>query len=369
MKKRIALNGRFTGSKQPTGTQKVAFHLFDQILRRNRDFEFVVFADSLFPGVKAWEKLPNTLFVETPLQDWSTAHGHLWEQLQLPRYCHHYGCTFAHHPTTTSPAKKGNCKSLVTLHDLNYYSHPKWYSASFRAAYGYCATRGLKQADKVVAVSNYVFNQARELLRIPEERLGMVYNGVAPLPPASFSIKTSAPYLLCVGALPTHKNLARLIRAFQIVRKEFDGLELHLVGQPPQRLIKKIPRLSRLMNSPGVVKLGYLSDTELASAYAGAALYCYPSLEEGFGLPVLEALSIGTPVVTSNTSSLPEIAGPCAVLVDPYSVEAIAEGLRQALHFTPEVRSFLARQGREWATRFSWAATTDAYFQIYSELI
>jgi glycosyltransferase involved in cell wall biosynthesis len=367
--KRIALNGRFTGSKHPTGTQKAAFHLFDQILRRNRDFEFVVFADSLFPGVKAWDKLPNTLFVETPLQDWSPSHGHLWEQLQLPHHCRHYDCGLAHHPITTSPARKGNCKSLVTLHDLNYYRHPEWYSASFRTAYKLCATHGLKQADRVVTVSNYVFNQARDFLKIPEDRLRMVYNGAIPLPSAPPLAAPSAPYILCVGAMPPNKNLARLIRAFQILRKEFNELELHLVGQPHPRMNKKNPKLSKLMNSRGVIKLGYLSDSELASAYAGAAVYCYPSLEEGFGLPVLEALSIGTPVVTSNASCLPEIAGPCAVLVDPYSVEAIAEGLRHALHFTPDERSFLARQGREWTSKFSWAAAADAYLQIYSELI
>jgi len=366
--KRIALNGRFTSSKQPTGTQKVAFHLFDQILRRNRDFELVVFADSLFPGVKAWEKLPNTHFVETPLQDWSRSHTHLWEQLQLPRHCQQFGCTLAHHPITTSPARKSKCKSVVTLHDLNYYRHPKWYSRTFRAAYSMFATRGLKHADRVVAVSNYVFKQAHDLLRIPEDRLRMVYNGAVSLPAPSPS-EAEAPYILCVGASPPHKNLSRLIRAFQILRKEFKDLELHLVGQPISGINKNNANLAQLMKMPGVIKLGYLSDEDLSTAYAGAAVYCYPSLEEGFGLPVLEALSLGTPVVTSNASCLPEIAGPCAVLVDPRSIEAIANGLRQALQFTPEQRSYLTQQGREWVSKFSWTAAADAYLQIYSELI
>ena len=367
--KRIALNGRFTSNKQPTGMHKAAFRLFDQILRRNRDFEFVVFADSLFPGVKAWERLPNIILVETPFQDWSKSHGHLWEQLQLSRLCEHFGCSLAHHPITTSPARKSKCKSVVTLHDLSYYRHPEWYSRTYRAGYSACATRGLKHADRVVTVSNYVFTQAQDFLRIPGDRLRMVHNGAIPLPPPSSVVESRAPYILCVDALNPQKNLTRLIRAFQILRKEFKELELYLMGQPQPGTSKTDARLAKLKDSRGVWKLGYLSEVELADAYARAAVFCYPSLEEGFGLPVLEALYMGTPVVTSNTSSLPEIAGPCSVLIDPLSVEAIAEGLRQALHFTTHQRNYFAQQGREWTTRFSWTAAADAYLKIYAELI
>jgi len=367
--KRIALNGRFTGAKNPTGTQKAAFQLFDHILRRNHTFEFVVFADSFYPGVSAWERLPLVTFVETPFQEWSKFHGQVWEQLQLPRLCRYFDCDLAHHPITTSPARKSACKSLVTLHDLNYYRHPEWYSLSFRTAYALCATRGLRHADRVVTVSNYVLQQAQKLLRIPEERMRMVYNGTIPLPRIPKPTEIEAPYILCVGGLPPQKNLARLIRAFQLVRKEFEGLELHLAGQAHSRMNRKNRRLAKLMNSPRVKKLGYLSDEELAAAYAGASVFCYPSLEEGFGLPLLEAMSSGTPVVTSNASCLPEIAGSAAVLVDPLSVNAIAEGLQVALRFTPEERSFLAAQGRERTAQFTWTHAATAYMQIYAELL
>jgi len=366
--KRIALNGRFTGSPQPTGTQKVAFHLFDQILRRNREFEFVVFADSRFPGVAEWWDLPQTHLVEVPFQSWSKGHAHLWEQAELPRLCLVNECSVAHHPITTSPIWKSGCKSVVTLHDLNYHLHPKWYTASFRLAYALCATRGLRKAERVVAISNYVFEQARDLLPIPVERLRMVYNGAIPLQVKEPEEPPANPYILCVGALPPHKNLVRLIKAYQLLRGEFDGLELHLVGRPHPRMSRNDRALSRLLRSPGLTMLGYLSDSELAQAYAGAAVYCMPSLEEGFGLPLLEAMSVGTPVVTSQASCLPEVAGPSAVLVDPYKVEAIAAGLRQALRFTPAEKESRAAQGKAWASRFSWAATADAYLKIYAEL-
>jgi len=365
---RIALNGRFTGNPQPTGTQKAAFHLFDQVLRRNRDFEFVVFADSRFPGVSEWQYLPQAKLVETRFQDLSKNSAHYWEQAILPRLCGHFRCDVVHHPITTSSWWKNGCKSVVTLHDLNYYLHPEWYSASFRMAYALCATPGLRRADRVVTISNYVFNQARDFLRIPENRLRMVYNGATPMALNQPLQKNTTRYVLCVGAHPPHKNLVRLIKAFQLVRVDFAGLELHLAGRPHPHMERENRELPALLTSPGVKTLGYLSDTELANAYAAADVFCFPSLEEGFGLPLLEAMSMGTPVVTSNVSCLPEVAGPSAILVDPHSVEAIAGGLQQALRFSPTERESRATEGRAWAAKFTWAATADAYLQIYAEL-
>lgn len=365
---RIALNGRFTGTSQPTGTQKAAFHLFDQVLRRNRDFEFVVFADSRFPGVTEWQNLPQTKIVETPFQDWSKKSAHYWEQASLPRLCGHFRCDVVHHPITTSSWWKNGCKSVVTLHDLNYYLHPEWYSASFRMAYALCATPGLRGADRVVTISNYVFNQACDLFRIPENRLRMVYNGTVSLAVDPSLQKSVTPFVLCVGAHPPHKNLVRLIKAFQLIRADFDGLELHLAGRPHPHMERENHELPALLTSPGVKTLGYLSDTDLANAYTAADVFCFPSLEEGFGLPVLEAMSVGTLVVTSNVSCLPEIAGPSAILVDPHSVEAIAGGLRQALRLSPVERESRTAEGRAWATKFSWATTADAYLKIYAEL-
>jgi len=367
--KRLALNGRFTGNPQPTGTQKVAFQLFDHILRRNRDFEFTIFADSRFPGVAAWRGLPRTNLVEIPVQDWSKGQAQLWEQATLPRLCAKHRCDVAHHPITTSPFWTNGCKSVVTLHDLNYYLHPEWYSASFRLAYTACATPGLRRADRVVAVSNYVAHQARDFLHVPKENLRTIYNGANPLEIEPCPKKSNPRFILCVGALPPHKNLVRLIKAFQLIRGEFAGLELHLAGRPHPLMNRVQPELSRLLDSPDIRQLGYLSDSDLAKAYAGASVFCFPSLEEGFGLPLLEAMSAGTPVVTSDASCLPEIAGPSAILVDPYSVEAIAGGLRQALQLSAVELASRGAEGKAWAARYSWPTAADAYLQIYAELV
>ncbi len=114
--------------------------------------------------------------------------------------------------------------------------------------------------------------------------------------------------------------------------------------------------------------LGYLSEQELADAYAGAKLFCYPSLEEGFGLPVLESMILGGLVLTSNLSCLPEVSGPSAILVDPMSVDAIANGIRTGLNFSGDERARRVAEGQAWAARFTWDAAAGEYLKIYDEI-
>ena len=150
------------------------------------------------------------------------------------------------------------------------------------------------------------------------------------------------------------------------MRPEFPELELLVAGRPQPRFAAN-PELAALLDSPGLRLTGYLSDKELANAYAGARAFCFPSLEEGFGLPLLEAMTLGCPVLTSNVSCLPEIAGP-AVQVDPYSVDALAGGLRRLLALDPASRKNLVQAGREWAAGFSWQAAARRYLDLYREI-
>ena len=366
----IALNGRFSGTRQPTGTQIASFQLFDAILRhasrRSDNQRFVVFADDRFPGVGEWSSLPDITFVQTPFQDWSRTRGHLWEQCLAAPLAKSHGCRLMHHPMNTSPAwqgRKHGIDHIVTLHDLNFLLHPEWYSRSFRMVYDICALPGLRKSRCVVTISEYVRGQAENVLRRSPDYLRMIHDGVKPM-------KVTSPregnYLFAAGSLQPHKNLARLIEAFLQIKPSYPGLELIVAGR------KQIPftsssGLSSLLQSPGVRFTGYLSDEDLANAYAGARAFCFPSLEEGFGLPVLEAMSLGCPVLTSNRSCLPEIAGP-SLQVDPYSVDAIAGGLRQLLDLSQSEREKLITAGQTWCQRFSWKDSAMKYLTLYRDL-
>jgi hypothetical protein len=158
----VALNCRFSGTPQPTGTQIAAYSLFDAIVREPRDFGLSIFADHRFMETGEWARQPNVELIDVPFQDWSRDRAHLWEQLEFPVHARMRGCSVMHNPITTSPLWRNGCSSVVTLHDLNFHRHPEWFSRAFRLVYAVCAVPGLRRAERVVTISNYVRDQAAE---------------------------------------------------------------------------------------------------------------------------------------------------------------------------------------------------------------
>jgi glycosyltransferase involved in cell wall biosynthesis len=186
-------------------------------------------------------------------------------------------------------------------------------------------------------------------------------------PACASAISSTTEFVLYVGNIKPHKNLVRLIEAFDVLRhRGFDDLKLLIIGDE----ISKLPALRRAVHATSSHKhvrfLGYLPDETLAILYRLAAVFVFPSLYEGFGLPPLEAMASGTPVVTSNVSSLPEVAGDAAVLVDPYDVDSIADGIRRVL--TDEaLRAELRRKGPRPRARVLVGALGGRTREIYQE--
>jgi glycosyltransferase involved in cell wall biosynthesis len=365
----VALNCRFSGTLQPTGTQTAAFALFDAIVRLDeRESPLVIFADPDFEGVAAWADVRDVTLVPVPFSKWSRGNAQLWEQFVLPELCRKMNCDVAHHPITTSPAFARGVKNVVTLHDLHFLKHPEWFSRAFRTVYSFTALPGLARASRVVAISDYVRDEAAQRLKIEPARLRRVYNGLRFVPDSEPLAPFNIPYILCVGSLQPHKNLGRLIRAFRQIREGRPELELWIAGRR-QSAFMEVPELNGLLDMPGLKMLGYLTDQELRAAYANALAFCYPSLEEGFGLPILEAMTCGTLVVASNVSCMPEIAGGHAELINPLSVDSIAAGIRTILELKPAERELRSKLARGWAEEFNWRAAAWQYLCIYSELI
>ena len=366
----VGLNGRFSGTLKPTGTQITSFHLFDAIIRGERDFDVVVFADDKFPGVAAWRAIPRTKFVDVPFYRWRRFVAQMWEQFVLPVRARKAGCAVLHYPMTTCSPWRNGIKLVVTVHDLNFLHHPEWISRAYRCWLTAVAVPGIRHADHVATISDYVLDDVRRTLGITTGKSSRIYNGLTPLPvgEASVAREGTARMILGVNVWQPHKNLPRLIEAFTRLQGEMAGLELHLAGRPMANF-RAQPELAGLLTRPGVRVLGYLSEQELASAYANASVVCYPSLEEGFGLPVLEAMAAGVPVVTSDASCLPEIAGGAAILVDPLSPQSIAAGIRRALGENAEERTNRIAHGRRVAAGFSWNEAAKQYVAIYRKLV
>jgi len=176
------------------------------------------------------------------------------------------------------------------------------------------------------------------------------------------------PYILYVGSLEKRKNLPRLLEAYAYLRETLPGWKLVIVGGRKWKSDPIYKAVQRLGLEPHVIFTGFVAEEDLPALYNGADLFVFPSLYEGFGLPVLEAMACGTPVVTSNTSSLPEVAGEAALLVAPTDVKAIAAAMQRVLS-EPDLAAELRRRGLERASQFSWERTARETLAVYERVL
>jgi glycosyltransferase involved in cell wall biosynthesis len=249
-----------------------------------------------------------------------------------------------------------------------------------RAAYAYARSlmwAAAKRSDRILTVSESSKRDILHYFNVPPEKIVVAYNGIdqrfasEPQPEDVARVRERFQldhgFVLYAGNIKPHKNLVRLIDAFEGLRRDgFPDLKLLIIGDE----ISKWPALRRAVHKYKLHKhvrfLGFLSDETLHVLYRLAAVFVFPSLYEGFGLPPLEAMASGTPVVTSNVSSLPEVAGDAAVLVDPYDAVAIKEGIKRVLTdeaFADELR----RKGLQRAREFSWERSVARTREIYLE--
>jgi glycosyltransferase involved in cell wall biosynthesis len=247
-----------------------------------------------------------------------------------------------------------------------------------KAAYAYARASmwaAARRSNCILTVSEASKRDILHFFNVPPAKIVVVYNAIDEhfweTPPEEDVARVRERYqldhqfVLYVGNIKPHKNLVRLIEAFAELRKSgFEQVKLLIIGDE----ISRLPALRRSVHRHKLHKhvrfLGYLPDRTLAILYRLAAVFVFPSLYEGFGLPPLEAMASGTPVVTSNVSSLPEVAGDAAVLVDPYDVDSIVEGLRLVLD-NPAAAADLRRRGLERAREFSWERSVEKTRQVY----
>jgi glycosyltransferase involved in cell wall biosynthesis len=286
--------------------------------------------------------------------------GHAWEQLVLPSRLDR---RLLFSPSNTGPVSQEN--QVVTIHDMAVFDCPEAFSPRFAAWYRFLLPRLARRARRIITVSEFI--KARIVLhaKVSADKIVVIPNGVAPefCPEAVSGLKAaihslhlpSNNYILVVGSVELRKNLSRLFEAWAVVQTRVPQ-DLWLVVVGLQRNSRVFAGVS-LDNLPARVFLaGHVDECLLPSLFAGAVLLTYVSYYEGFGLPPLEAMASGTPVLAGNCSSLPEVVGDAGVLVDPFGVEDIAEGIRYMIG-NPELRKNLQCRGLARAKQFSWDET------------
>lgn len=282
-----------------------------------------------------------------------------------------------HSPNYVLPPCPG--PSIATFHDLSHLHYPHYHPRDRIAFLKLWLPGTLKRATHFITVSEFIRQEIHALLGVPLEKITCIYNGVDPDFHPRPGVETApvlaryglepGRYLLSVATLEPRKNLARLAQAHARLPADLrSGLPLVLIGAPGWRTEMLEQTLAPLERAGQIRRLGYTPQDDLPYLYAGACAFAYPSLYEGFGLPLLEAMASGTPALSSNRSSLPEVAGDAALLVEPEDVDAIAAGLEHLLTDTAW-RTLAARRGLEQAQRFSWERCVDETIAVYRQTL
>jgi alpha-1,3-rhamnosyl/mannosyltransferase len=268
---------------------------------------------------------------------------------------------------------------VYTIHSAVTWTHPEYYPKWIRWRLNSLQEKGIREARKLLCVSRYVRDFIASEFRVPEDRLEVVYHGVSsrffPRPVEKVKpllkdrYKIDYPYFLFVGKLTANKNIYRLLRAFQRFREQTrSDLRLVLAGR---RLWSKgalDAHMDRAVASGAVIEIGHVDQEDMAPLYCGSRGLVFPSLHEGFGLPVLEAFACGIPVLTSNNSSFPEVTGGHAVLVNELSVDDIADGMRR-LAEDEALRAKLICEGAAWVKSFTWENAARQIRSIYDQVL
>jgi len=359
----IGFDGSRAFGNKRTGTENYSYQLLKALAKIDHNNSYIVYVRKL-PTVNY--KLPTNFLIK------KISWPRLWTQggLAVQTFKDDLDVLFV--PSHTLPIiRRPGLKTVMTVHDLGAEYLPKMHQLKQQLYLKYITKYQLRSATKLIAVSKATKEDLIKKVGVDEKKISVVYEGVGQekFKYQISNIKTDPlvngliPFFLSVGTIQPRKNLARLIQAFSLFvdryslgsdekRKTKNEFNLAIVGSKGWDS-DRIYELPKKLGIEGRVKfLGYVPDEKMPALYSNALALVFPSLFEGFGLPILEAQASGCPVITSNISSMPEVAGKGAILVDPMSTSDIVKGMNDILN--KEVRNKLIKDGYENIKRFSW---------------
>lgn len=298
----------------------------------------------------------------------------LWEQLRLPWELQRAQAKLLHAPAFVGPLWSP-CPQILTIFDVGFLRHPEFFRRSNRLYLQIFSRISARRAAAVLTISEFSAREIHTLLKVPPARIHVTYPGIEsrfqPLPPAEVTRFREAQglperFILYLGTLEPRKNLLTLVRAFAQLRDP--ALHLVLAGGKGWLYAPLFAEVERLNLQTRVHFPGYIPPETQTLWYNAASVFAYLSHYEGFGLPVVEALACGTPVLAANSTSLPEAAGTAAVLVPPDDLEAISAALERLLHDT-NLRAELRQRGLAHAARFTWQAMAQQTAAVYTNVL
>ncbi|MDX9909339.1 MAG: glycosyltransferase family 1 protein [Mariniphaga sp.] len=355
--------GRFTMETLKRITRDHPEHQFIFIFDRPYSREFI-FSDNILPVVAGPPARHPFLF-------------YVWFEWQIPRLLKKYKADLFLSPDGYLSLNT-KIPQLPVIHDLSFVHRPKDLTPLMSRHYNYFFPRFAQKAKRIATVSNYSKNDIARTFNIDKRKIDVVYSAnVKNLKPLDLAAQEKVrethtsgnPYILFVGALHPRKNITGLLKAFDLFKTSADSnMKLLIVGGKMHKTGEIFIILEKLSFKEDVIFAGRVSDEELHKIYGAAFALAFVPFFEGFGVPVIEAMSAGTPVICSSTPSLPEVGGDAVLYVNPDNIEQIADALLK-LNDNPELRAKLIEKGFEQKSRFSWDETARLLWQSVEKII
>lgn len=370
---KIAIEAQRIFRRDKHGMDFVILETIRELQKRNDENEYYVL---VAPGEdRCLEPSANLSIIEIKCPTYP-----LWEQVALPRMVKKLGVNVLHCTSNTAPI----CcpvPLVLTLHDIIYLEPRQHRSPSLYQEMGWyyrrlVVPRILKKCKKIITVSEFECTRIREALRIPTERITAVYNGYNPhfcmLERGTLTIvRKYIPqpnFLFFLGNTDPKKNAARTLKAYSIYLQQSTVKRPLLIADLKEAYIDKLLQQENIADiKPHLYYPGYIDNSDLVTLYNATFAFLYPSLRESFGIPMLEAMACGTPVITSRTSAMPEVAGEGSILINPFEPQEIADALLR-LENDRDYYDEQCLYGLERVKQFSWKKTAEAYTEIYKTI-
>ncbi len=321
----------------------------------------------------------NKYFLISPQteKDFSTPQRLLWDQMTFPNRARKAKVDLLHQPCFSAPLLYPG-KVVVTCHDLISVFFPENLPLASRLFYSQWEPFSYRKASKIIAISEHTKKDLMAFLKIPEEKIRVIRLAASSdfrpvkspkiLKKVQKKYRTGADYILDVGTLEPRKNLPFLVRAYALAVREGVDVKLVITGKKGWYFEGLFKLVDDLNLKDRVIFSGYVAEKDLPALYSGARAFVFPSLYEGFGLPPLEAMACGTPVISSSTSSMPEVIGKAGILISPKDERVWARNILKILHDKALGRT-LSQMGLRQAKKFSWEETARQTIDVYQEVL
>lgn len=360
---------------EKAGVGHYTYYLVKHLLQLDKKNHYVLFFDHRSTSVQEFKR-KNVEIIRFPYSEYKKYLPIAYSHVYVSRVLHKAKLDLFHAPANIIPLQYTK-PAVVTVHDLAIYQHPEWFPPKQDFSVKVLVPRSLQKAKQIIAVSHSTARDIQRQFHVPQQRLTVIHEGYeltkAPSKLAMHALrkhlKLQEKYFLYVGTLEPRKNIAGMITAFDaLVRrkpKKYKNVQLVLAGAKGYQFIENYKAI-QAVQAGSIRYVGYLSQRDKQALLHGAVAFVFPSLYEGFGLPVVEAMAAGTPVITSNVASLPEVTGKAALLINPQSSLALQQAMEKML--VKKTRAAYSKKGKAQAKKFSWDKCAKETLKVYASV-